>query len=247
MIRSRLGLLGLCAMALGLMAFNATAAEAETGAKWLYAEKTPNSGLVAFLEADIGLEPDVPWVVHTKIAGIAVLFLCPTSSAENAKLKTNGSIGEGAKIKFSGCTTDLNGTTSKPCEPKNEGKEAGVIKTKSLHALLILHQLAGGAVDDLAWILPDNVSGVPSETVATVEMGPECAIGTKVNVIGKLTVKDCENLFLTHLVKHLWEVGPLTELWAGSKTAEHVVTILGSDWVFLAGAHTGLKFSGDPA
>jgi hypothetical protein len=60
-------------------------------------------------------------------------------------------------------------------------------------------------------------------------------------------VKDSENLSLVNLVKHLVEIGPLTELWAISKTAEHVVTVLGSSWVFLTGAHEGLKFSADPA
>jgi hypothetical protein len=62
-------------------------------------------------------------------------------------------------------------------------------------------------------------SGLPdtSETYATLEFGAECAIGEKVPVIGKLRYKDCENLALTHLVKHLVEVGPLTDLWTISK------------------------------
>ena len=104
-----------------------------------------------------------------------------------------------------------------------------------------MHELAGGVKDDLLSILPDE-----GETFATIEMGPECAIGQKVNVIGKATLKDCEGLALTHLVKHLVEVGPLTELWVISKTPEHVATILGSVWAFLTGEHVGLKFSGDP-
>jgi hypothetical protein len=247
MIRSRLGLLGLCAMVLGLMAFNVTAAEAETNAKWLYAEKAPNSGLVAFLEATIGLETDVPFVLHMEIAKTKVLVLCSTIALENAKLKANGSIGEGAKIKLSGCTVDLNNVLSKACEPHHEGKEPGVIRSRSLHGLLVLHELAGGVKDDILSILPDNVSGLPSEVIFMFDFGPECSIGTLINIIGKLTFKDCEGLALTHLVKHLWEAGPLTELWAISKTAEHVMTILGSAWASLTGAHAGLKFSGDPA
>jgi hypothetical protein len=60
-------------------------------------------------------------------------------------------------------------------------------------------------------------------------------------------LEDAEGKFLTHLVKHLLQVGPLTELWATSKTAEHVVTVLGSTWIFLIAIHSGFKFSGDPA
>jgi len=244
MNRARFGLLGLCAMVFGLLAFSATAAQAEVGAKWLFAEKEPNSGLIAFLEATIGLETEVSGVLHTEISKTKVLFLCTTIQAENAVLKANGGIGTGAKIKFSGCTTDLNGATSKPCEPSNEGKEPGVIKTKLGHGLLILHKLASGTVDDLVSITPDV-----GETFATIEMGLECSIGQKVPVIGKATLKDCQGLGRSHLVKHLVEVGSkaeLTELWTISKTVEHEATILGSAWAFLTGAHEKIKFGGDP-
>jgi hypothetical protein len=95
--------------------------------------------------------------------------------------------------------------------------------------------------------LPDNVGGKASETLATIEMSEECAIGTKVPLIGKFTVKDCEGLSLKNLFEHLIEVGPLTELWTISKTAEHVATLLGSAWAFLYGAHLNKQFSGDPA
>jgi hypothetical protein len=226
-------------MVFGLMAFSASA---QASGQWLFAEKAPNSGLVAFLEATVGLEAETPGVLHSKIAGIAVLFECTTLQTVGATLKASGTIGTGAKIKFSGCITKLNGATSAPCQPKAGGTEAGVINTNAGHGLIELHELAGGVKDDVVKILPDV-----GETFATIEMSAECAIGTKVPVIGKATLKDCENLSLTHLVKHLVETGPLTELWVISKTAEHVSTILGSAWAFLTGAtHTGLKFSGDP-
>src|SRR6187399_733876 len=229
MTRTRLGLLGLCAMVFGLMAFSASAAQAEVGAKWLFAEKEPNSGLIPFLEAEVGLETDTTAVLHTKIAGVSVLYLCPIIEALNVILKANGSIGEGASIDFLNCVTHLNGVLSKVCEPVG-----GVIKTNKGHGLIILHKLASGTVDDLLKILPDDVINgkgekVKSETFATIEMGEECSIGTKVPVIGSATLKDCEGLFLKHLVKHLIEVGTwgveLTELWAISKTEEHKATI----------------------
>jgi len=242
MTRSRFGLLGLCAVLFGVMAFGAGAAQAETGAQWLFAEKAPNSGLVAFLEASLGFEADTTKVLHSKILGIAVLFECTQIAASGATLKANGSIGTGAKIKFSGCITKLNGATSSACEPNAGGTEKGVINTNAVHGLIVLHALGGGTKDELIQILPDS-----GETFVTTEMSKECAIGTKVPVIGRLYLKDCENAFLVHKVKHLLEVGPLTEIWLISKTAEHLTTILGSEWAFLTGAHEGLKFSGAAA
>ena len=83
---------------------------------------------------------------------------------------------------------------------------------------------------------------------ATIEMGASCPVGTKVPIFGLIHLQDCQNMALTHLVKHLIQTfTPLTELSAISHTAEHTATLLGSAWGFLTGAHTGLKFSGDPA
>jgi hypothetical protein len=245
MNHSRFGLLGLCALVLGLMTFSVASARAEVGAQWLFAEQAPNSGLVPFLEASVAFEIDQKIVLHTEILKIKVLLLCPTIQLENAVLKANGSIGEGARIKLSGCTFDLNGVTNASCEPKNEGTEAGVIKTKTVHALIILHKLASGVVDDFLLVLPDS-----GETLVTFETAASCPIGSKIPLIGKFTIKDCENLALTHLVKHLVEVGTkaeLSELWMVSKTTEHETSILGGAWAFLTGPHEGLKVSGDPA
>jgi hypothetical protein len=248
MIRSRFGLLGLCAVLFGVMAFGATAAQAEVGAQWLFAEKGAGTKLVPFLEASIGLEKDsAVYILHTKILGVAVLFLCTELKAVNAVLKANGSIGEGGKVLFSGCTTDLNNVPNAACTPNDITDGLGFIVTQNLHSLLVLHELAGGVKDDLLKLLPDKVGGVESNVFAYIEMGEKCPIGKKVPVIGKLTLKDCEGLALTHLVKHLVEPGPLTELWTISETPEHVATLLGSAWGFLTGAHEGLKFSGDPA
>ena len=246
MIRSRFGLLGLCAVVFGMMAFGATAAQALPN--WLLAEKAPNSGAVAFLAAPIGLEAETTGVLHSKILGLEVLFECTTLATVNAQLLANGAIGEKegvvakSKVKFSGCVTKLNGTLSGPCEPKALGTEAGVINTNPGHGVIVLHELGGGVKDELTQILPDT-----GETFATIELGEKCAIGEEVPVIGKAFLKDCQSAFLTNLVKHLVESGPLTELWTISKTEEHKATILGSAWAFLTGSHVGYKFSGDPA
>jgi len=240
MTRSRLGLLGLCVVVFGTMAFSATVAQAEVGSKWLFAQRPPQTELVPFLESSLGFEAETTIIKHTIISGVSVLFECKKMVAVNATLKANGSIGNGAKIKYSECITKLNGATSAACEPNAGGKEKGVINSQPLHALIVLHELAGGVKDDLIQVLPDSGS-----TLLVIEMGEECSIGEKVPIFGKLTFKDCESAFLTHLVKHLMEVGPLTELWAINLT--HPVTVLGSWWVFLTGMHEGMKWSGDPA
>jgi hypothetical protein len=244
MTRTRLGLLGLCAMVFGLMAFSAAGAQA--AGQWLFAEKA-GSNLIKFLEAELELEKETTLVLHSKILGIEVLFLCEEIHAD-AKLIANGAIGtnaveKGGKVLFKKCVTHLNGKTAPECTPKDPVGGEGTITTKPGHALLTLHVLkATGLTDDVITVTPDE-----GETFATVAMSATCPIGTSVPVIGKLVLKECENLGLTHLVKHLVEaLKELTELWTISKTEEHKATLLGSAWAFLIGEHLGVKFSGDP-
>jgi hypothetical protein len=245
-------------MVFGLMAFSATAAHAEKGARWLVL-KTVGGAVMTETEIEEGkvtgsLEVDTPGVLHTKIAGIAVLFECKKTAAVGAVLKGEGKIARGAKVEFSECITKLNGVTNAACEPNAGGTKKGVIITAAGHALIELFKLTveGKEVkDDIVRILPDGIikegKEEPAKTFATIEMSELCAIGEKVPVIGKATLKDCENLALTHLVKHLTETGPGTELWTISETAEHVATILGSAWASLGGAGVGLQWSIDPA
>lgn len=245
MTRSRLGPLGLCAMVFVLMAFSASAAQATIGAKWLIlksagvlkTEAEVNAGTASILG-----EAETTGVLHTKIAGVAVLIECKKLATEKAFLLANGSIGEsagnvkGSKMKFSECITKLNLVHTPLCDPLK-----GVISTVPLHALLELHELTGGVRDDLIRVLPDT-----GEDLGFIEMSEECSIGEKILIVGKVTLQDCENLALSHLAKHLMEIGPLTELWAISKTPEHVVTLLGSGFASLGGTGVGLLWSGDP-
>ena len=252
MNRSRFGLLGLFAIVFGLMAFGPAAAHAEEGSQWLLAEGVEHANgdvlvvkLIPFLEATIQLEAETTGVLHSKIAGVTVLFECSALEAENAKLLANGSVGKaggevkGSKVKFSGCITKLNGATSAACEPNANGTAPGVILTNEGHALIELHELAGGVKDELVRILPDT-----PETFAVIEMGEECSIGEKVPVIGHATLKDCENAFLVHKKIHLVEIGPLTALWTISKTTEHVATILGSSFVEVIQGGASRSFAG---
>lgn len=253
MNRTKLGLLGLCAMVFGPMAFSAPAAQAEVGAKWLVLTSGGVLKEGSTLHASIGLEKESVFVLHSTILTIRVLFLCTEVKAVEAKLLAEGAIGKeagvvsGSKILFSGCTTDLNGAAAPECTPTDPVDGAGFIVTKAAHAFLELHELAGGAKDDIIKIVPDV-----GETLATIALPAACPIGTSVPVIGKLALRDCEGKGRMFLIRHLLEeFTPLTQLFTISKTAEHAATLLGSMWVFLIGSglegHAGLQWAGDPA
>jgi hypothetical protein len=170
----------------------------------------------------------------TKIIGIKVEFLCTTLQAISAKLEPKGVVSFGSQLKFAGCTTKLNGATSGACEPLSEGKEPGVIKTKLLKGLLVLHEGSGIV----------RFEATEGETLATLEFGAECSIASKVPILGKLTLKDAS--IGTEAITHLAIAGPLTEIWAISKTEEHKITIDGSIVTALAGVHAGIVWSGVP-
>jgi hypothetical protein len=255
MTRTKLGLLGFCAMMFGLMAFSATGAQAEVGAKWLLAEKV-GTNLIPFLPATVNLKVDkdasgnnIPFVLHSEILKIKTLFKCTEIKAVKAVLLAEGNIGEGvgavkgSKILFNNCVTELNGAVATECKPETEGV-SGEIVTNPGHGEIVLHELTGGVKDDLTEIIPDT--GL-NTTFVTIKLPVACPIGTSVPVIGKFFLKDCKDLALTHLVEHLVEEGPLSELFTISKTTEHAAKLLGSAWAFLTGEHEGLKWSGDPA
>jgi len=254
MIRTKLGLLGLCAMVLGLMAFS-TSAQATVGAKWLILTSGGVLKEGSTLHASINLKKDkeVVLVLHSEILKIKTLFLCTELKAVNAKLLANGSIGKeegvvsGSKVLFSGCTTDLNGSAAPECTPEDPEDKSGFIVTKPGHALIVL----GTSGEDLVEIIPDS-----GKTFATIVLPAACPIGTSVPVIGTLRLKDCSernakgecvSKFLTHLKEHLVEEGPGTKLFTISETAEHTATLLGSALAFLTGEHEGLSWAGDPA
>jgi hypothetical protein len=250
MTRTNMGLLSLCAMLFGLMAFGTSGAQAEVGAKWLILTSGGVLKTGAELHAKVNLEIDSPvLILHSEILHIKTLFLCTEVKVDEAKLLKDGTIGKeegvpsGSKVLFAGCTTDLNGSPAAECTPEDPTAGVGRISTQPVHALLVLHELTGGVRDDLIEVIPDTGLGT---TYVVMHLPAACPIGTSVPVIGKLFLKDCENKALEHLIKHLVEEGPLSELFTISKTAEHATKLLGSAWAFLEGEHLGLKWSGDP-
>jgi hypothetical protein len=252
MTRTKLGLLGLCAMVFGLMAFSATGAQA--AGTWLILKEAGVVKTGVELPAKLELEKDsAVYVLHSEILKIKVLFLCTEIKVVNAMIFGAGAIGKGpgeekeSKVLFSGCVTDLNGVEEPKCKPIDPNDGSGFIVTEFGHALAELHKLeVGGALDDIVKILPDE-----GNTFAKIVLPAGCVIGTSVPVIGTLALKDCENIgdpclsmALTHLVKHLVEpFTPLTKLFTISETTEHAATLLGSAWARLGGEHAPMAWS----
>jgi hypothetical protein len=246
MIRSkrRLGVaLGLCLMALGLVG----ASPAHATMHWNVggAQLAASTAVVGAL--------DETGILHTKIGGNAVLFECASGKLVGVSLELVGAV-KGGDIKFEGCITKINGVTNKACEPNDSGTNPGVILTNPLDGLIVLHELAGGAKDDIVLLeslIKETVGGVAGEPVfARIKMSAECPIGTNVPVIGPhATLIDVTNgitngsEILKEQLTHLFEVGPLTELWTLSLTEEHKATILGKSKVNLV---SDQNWSGTP-
>jgi hypothetical protein len=235
MTRTRLGLLGLCAVVFGLMAFSASAAQAEVGAKWLVL-KTEGGALLTDAEIEANKEKIVGEIENktasllSKVLGLKTQLLCTAGELIDALLAANGSVKAGAKVKFTGCIALKAGTAEKlsGCLPHSAGQAeaSGVIETNAFHALIELHELAGGVKHDVTLIIPDNVK----EEFLNILMGEECAVGSSLPVFGKLTLWDCVEEgkgALKHAVTHLvTEFKPLTKLYTLTDTAEHLETSL---------------------
>jgi hypothetical protein len=233
MIRSNFKLLGLCAVMLGVMAFAASAAQAEVGAKWLI-EGTDAASLLAAVGGE--LEEIEKASLLSEVLGIEVEILCEEATLIGIHFEANGSLTKGGKVHFSECSVDLDGVPSGVCVPSSPGAEPELILTNAGKGLLSL-------------VLP-GVSGTVIEplegtTFVNINMGPECPIGENIPVRGKLVLADTG--LTTPSVEHLIRENEAhSDMWVLSKTAEHKATIDGSAWVFLTGEHKGLKWSGDP-
>lgn len=239
MTRSRAGLLGLCAVILGLMAIGINA-HGESGAQWLLLDKDGTALDPATLPAGIQWEIEKEDVsLLATILKSSFKVLCTASQLTGAGLIAEGKLKIGFKAKFTGCQTFLNGspTPNGNCVPHSSGAAAGTVETNPLKGLIVLHT---GKVK-LVLVEPEM-----GETIATLLMSELCPLGEKISVNGKLYLKDSENMLEAHEVAHLIEQGPLTDLWVQNKTAEHAVTLDGSAEVSLTGLHLGRSWGGMP-
>jgi hypothetical protein len=244
MIRTKLGLLGLCAVVLGMMAMSASSAQASLF-KWLIlnAAKTEAKELLALV---VG-EKDSPHItLLTKLLGSKFSITCTNFELIKIHLSPLGTLSEGGKVKFTNCEAYQSGTltTALGCKVHSAGQPVGTIETSETKAGLLLHEYAVGQTELVAKVEPKI-----GETLATI-LTEECVLPESNPVRGKLFYQDCSLEAEVHKEKHLIIQNSLTKLWFGSHTAEHLETSLdGSSWVKLGsspstGEHAGREWAG---
>jgi hypothetical protein len=239
MKRAGLKLFSLCVLALGLVAFSATAAQ---GAVWM----VNNLDLTAEnreLKGKIDL-PD--GALLAKLGLNAVTFLCKAGQLINTKLEPGGAISEvskNAKVAFSECTTFINGKEAAKCLPTAIGKSPGSIETEEGYALLQLHEKTTGVI-----VITPKVGTI----FAVIHMEASCAIGSSVEVFGSLALHDVsveaptieKDELAVERANHLVaEFTPLTKLTVANKESKSEATLDGRADITLAagGNWSGLK------
>jgi hypothetical protein len=238
MIRSKLGLLRLCAVVLGMMAM--FAGSAQGALSWLVLDS--NGANPKELKASlVGEKDSADITLLSKLLGKKFTITCGSLEFEGASLETEGKLSEGSKMAYTKCELYGKGTLEEPlgCNVRTAGQPVGTIVSNELKGELVLHTPAGGGSDVLIKVEPKTVGG-PFTTLLT----EECIFPESNPIRGVLYFKDGEKNAEVHLVKHLIEQGPLTAMWVGSHSVEHLeISIDGSVWLKLGGAHSGLKWA----
>jgi hypothetical protein len=233
-------LMGLIALAFGLMAFSATAAQAELGAHWNVKGSAISGALLPEIQASL---ENNHGILLTTVGLSKVEILCTSIKYVNGKLHELGRAT--GKINFEGCITKLNGTLANACVPHSPGAANGTIETNALKGLIKLHTPAAGPKVPLLELLPEAEGGA-FVTLILGKAAPEkneCAIGEKFDIKGVIYLEDCQGKGETELVTHLaQEQKSLSKLLFGINPA----VLHGSANNFLEGAHKGMTFSGIP-
>ncbi len=249
MIRLRIGLgamLGFCFTTLGLFGAGTTQASI-----WMVNNSSLTSG-TKLLKASLPSSA----TLNTKIGGNEVKFTCKKGELKEGELEKEGKLKEGGSLRFTECTTAINGTTQKACEPNN-GTEKGVIVSNKGKGRLTEHS-TGEGVTILESTVKEKIEGKEVPVFGHVKMSEECSIGEDVPIIGpKIGVVDSSGMgepapgskegLLHEQANHKIKEGPLTEIWAISETAEHKATLTGEAKLELASGETWSGLSGSPA
>jgi hypothetical protein len=235
---TKLTVLGLCAVIVGLMAFGASAAQAEPNNAWVIlkgeVKELVTDALAPLVQAS--LENGTIGVLHAEVLekSIHVEVRCTAGTLVGVHLQKEGTLTNGGKVTFTGCKVWLNGEEATECKVHApESSPVGTVSTEPGQGLLKLHE--GKLV-----ILVKPKTG---ETLVNLLMGNECVIGAEVPVEGHLAIKDCEGKAETHLATHLIEeLAALTLLHVLDDPSAHV---LGNALASLAGTHEGLKWAAE--
>jgi hypothetical protein len=242
MTRTKLGLLGLCAVVIGMMAMSASAAQGAT-LSWLILDS--KKGVATELKADVTARENSAHVtLHEEIGGVAGAVTCNYLSLEETELELGGKLTEGGKVIFTGCGVYKKAPLSEPfpCTVKSPGVAVGRIETGELKGELVLHDLSGGGKQVLAKI--QSKAGLEGTIVTLRFEGAGCPLPESITVHGTLYLKDFHNQATVHKLDHLVEQGPLTSLYLGTHSANQlaVTKILGNALVYLFGFHIGLEW-----
>lgn len=235
-------LLGLLALLAGLMAFSATAAQAELNAKWLVNGTAISGSLLPTINAEKDTKHLI-FLTKTGLGGSTTLeILCTEIASKGGLLHELGKAT--GKIHFSNCETFLNGALATKCKPHSAGAAEGLIESEALEGLIKLHKLtADGVVHGVVEVLPVNAGMVFVAIKLGKEVGSECSLAGA-SLTGTGFLWDClENGKggSKDAIKHLFEeFKPLTKLLYGGNPA----TIDGSFWAFLTGAHVNQTWAG---
>lgn len=244
MIRTKLGLLGLCAVAVGTMAMSVSPAQGAT-LSWLILNSAGTTATE--LLANLVGERDSPHLILlTKIVKLMISVTCNNFELVSTNITGVGQIEAGGQAKFSGCAVyKTSPLTEKICDVKTAGQPLGTIVSNKGKGKLALHTFSDQVGEILIPLWEEVVIAVTPEvgtTFATL-LFPECSLPEENPVSGSLFLKDFSSL-TTHSLSHLVSQNSLTSLTVGSDTAEHLETsLIGSGLIRLGGSHVGLKWS----
>lgn len=239
-MRTKLGLLGLCAMVVGIMSMSASAAQGAT-LSWLILNAAGTTA--TNLKAELKGQKDTEHLELTGVvAGLPVVVTC-TNFSLNAIFIEPEEKASGGKVVFTGCKAYkeklLVGLYE--CTVKSVGAtENGKIETEPEAKGLL--ELIEGSI-----LLKVEPAGGPTGNFAKIKFeGASCPL-TELNVVhGVVDFKDCEGFATTHKVKHLVEANETqTKLYIGGHSATQLekTKLLGSVWIELGAPHAGLAWS----
>lgn len=177
--------------------------------------------------------------METHVVKLNPAITCTTFELIGSNLEKEGTLTLGSKIRFTGCEVYAKSPLEKPlgCHIHTAGKPAGTIESNELKGELVLHE------KDTEPLIRIKPSG---STLATL-LTSECTVPEVMAITGILYFKDCEGRIEVHQVKHLIEENFRTSMSVGADTVEHLETnFVGSAWLELSGAHSGLAWAAKP-
>jgi hypothetical protein len=257
MTRMKLGVLGLCAVVVGMMAMSAGAAQGAFS--WLLLNKEMKE--VAFLLATLEGKKDSEHItLDGEIAGLKVAITCTNFALKGVMLEAEGKLTNGGKVVFTGCKVYKEAPLKEEyaCTVNTSGTAAGTVETNEGKGELVLHTFfdevknAKGEIEKIE--LKEVLTKIEPKLTKTQEekkevgnfatiilKGESCPLTELNQVHGTLYLKDCLKQATTHVLEHLVEQGPLTALYIGGHSAKQLLEtkLLGSGWVFLTGEHLG--------